>query len=205
MELKVYLWGRLAFDPTLNATALTEAFLDGFYSPAAAPHVMQYLRLMDASMRARGMERPGQPRPFPTNSAAKREEDQWSGGAYAAMFDNSTILDATASLVAASKATAAGSKYRFRISQALMAVQFVIFYRWVELQAYAEANGRPWLLAATIAEEFDHFAMAMNASGLKGGPITSITAALAPNGTANAGREVSVAQLREQVLAHAQQ
>jgi hypothetical protein len=134
-----------------------------------------------------------------------REEDQWSGGAYAAMFDNSTILDATASLVAASKATAAGSKYRFRISQALMAVQFVIFYRWVELQAYAEAKGRPWLLAATIAEEFDHFAMAMNASGLKGGPITSITAALAPNGTANAGREVSVAQLREQVLAHAQQ
>jgi hypothetical protein len=47
VELKVYLWGRLAFDPTLNATALTEGFLRGFYSEYAAPHVMQYLQLLD--------------------------------------------------------------------------------------------------------------------------------------------------------------
>ena len=56
VELKVYLWGRLAFEPTLNATALAETFVDGFYSPGAAPHVMRYLRLMDASMRARGLD-----------------------------------------------------------------------------------------------------------------------------------------------------
>eukprot|EP01043_Picozoa_sp_COSAG02_P128296 COSAG02_NODE_65747_length_257_cov_0.658228_1_plen_68_part_10 len=29
VELKVYLWGRLAFDPTLNATELTKTFLRG--------------------------------------------------------------------------------------------------------------------------------------------------------------------------------
>jgi hypothetical protein len=41
VELKVYLWGRLSFDPTLNATALTIQFLRGYYSPQAAPHMMR--------------------------------------------------------------------------------------------------------------------------------------------------------------------
>ena len=204
VELKVYLWGRLAFEPTLNATALAETFVDGFYSPGAAPHVMRYLRLMDASMRARGLERPGKPRPYKTNSPEKREEQKWSGGAYSAMFDNFTILDAAASLSAALNATEAGSKHRFRVSEALMAVQFVVFYRWTELQAYAETNGQPWPLSPTIAEEFDLFAAALSRSGLKGQPITKINAALAPNGTANAGGSVSVDQFREQVQAQAQ-
>ena len=200
VELKVFLWGRLAFDPTLNATTLTEEFLDGFYSKPAAPHVMRYLRLLDASMRERGLARPGKPRPFKTNSPEKREEDKWSGGPFSAMFDNATVLDAAASLTAAAKAAAPGSKYRLRVSQAMIAVQFVAFYRWAELQAYAEASGKPWPLSPSISKEFDRFAAAMNVSGLKGNPITSVVAALAPNGTANAGGEVSVAQFREQVV-----
>ena len=38
VELKVYLWGRLMMDPTQNITALTQEFLEGYYSAAAAPH-----------------------------------------------------------------------------------------------------------------------------------------------------------------------
>ena len=203
VELKVYLWGRLAFDPTLNATELTLGFLDGYYSAAAAPHVMRYLQLMDSSLRLRGGSRPGMPRSWPHNNATKRNEDLWAWGPYSAMFDNNTVLESRAALGGAAAAVASDPKLSFRVAQALTAVQFVALYRWQELRAYAALSKTPWPFAATIAGEFDLFAVALNRSGNGGTAVTSTNAALAPNGSRNAGGAVTVGELREQVLAHA--
>ena len=49
-----YLIGRKLFDPSLDTKALTQEFVEGFYSKAAAPHVLAYLTTMDAALRARG-------------------------------------------------------------------------------------------------------------------------------------------------------
>jgi hypothetical protein len=144
-----------------------------------------------------------QPRPFTTNSPQKREEDLWAWGPHAALFDNATVIDAAAALAAAAHATAADSIRSFRVAQALTAVQFVAFYRWHELRAYASAHAQPWPFSESIAGEFDLFAAAMNRSGLRGQPITSTEAALAPNGSQNAGGSVTMAELRAQVLRHA--
>jgi hypothetical protein len=78
VELKVYLWGRLSFDPTLNISHVTENFLSGFYGASVAPHVMKYLQVLDAAMRARGAGRTGDPRIWPTNSKAKRMASKWT-------------------------------------------------------------------------------------------------------------------------------
>jgi hypothetical protein len=162
----VYLWGRLAFDPTLNATALTEGFLRGFYSEYAAPHVMQYLQLLDRAVRSRGGGRPGTPRPFRTDSAAKRAEDKWSWGPYAACFDNATVLDAAGALSRAASATASVSvsagRYSLRVAQAKTALQFIAFYRWNELKAYAAASRRTWPFDESLRIEFESFVQVMN-------------------------------------------
>jgi hypothetical protein len=201
VELKVYLWGRLAFDPTLNATALTEGFLRGFYSAGAAPHMMQYLQLMDKAMRAHGGGLPGTPRAWPSNSAEKRKADKWAWGPYAACFDNATVLDAATALSRAATATAsAAPKNGVRVAQAQSALQFVAFYRWAELKAFATQSGRPWPFHTDLSTEFDAFVAAMNVSGPGGSPITATPAALAPDGTANPGGQVTFAQLRMQIL-----
>ena len=143
------------------------------------------------------------PRPFPSNSPQKREEDFWSWGPHAALFDNETVLSASDALARAANATTSDPLRHFRVAQAFTAVQFVAFYRWRELRAYASAHSRPWPFSESIAQEFDSFMVVMNHSGLKGGPITSTTAGVAPNGSKNAGGQVTLAELRDQVMGHA--
>lgn len=49
-DLRVWLISKLLWDPTQNAEKLTEEFMAGYYG-AAAPKMMQYLRLMTSSIR----------------------------------------------------------------------------------------------------------------------------------------------------------
>jgi hypothetical protein len=228
VELKVYLWGRLMMDPTQNITALTQEFLEGYYSAAAAPHVMKYLQVLDKSMRERGGGLPGAPRPYPTNSPESRAANKWGWGAYAAVFDFPTLLSAAGALADASAATtAAGAassdpKYSFRVSQAMAALQFVAFYRWAELQAYAASQQLAWPFATSVAVEFDRFHAALNHSGTMRQPLWKdggmlgkckakeghgdkhgwticIKAGMAPDNTTNAGGTVTIEEFRAQV------
>lgn len=162
--------------------------------------MMQYLQLMDKAMRARGGYRPGNPRFFPSNSAVKRAADKWQWGPHAACFDNATILDAAAALARAATAAATDSKKAVRVAMAQTAVQFVAFYRWTELKAFATQSGRPWPFHDDLSTEFDAFVAAMNVSGPGGTALTTASAALAPDGTPNKGGQVTLAELRKQVL-----
>ena len=47
--LKTFLVGRLMWEPTLDPDALIEQFLTGYFGPAAAPFVRQYLDIFNAS------------------------------------------------------------------------------------------------------------------------------------------------------------
>ena len=200
VELKVYLWGRLAFDPTLNATALTEGFLRGFYGEDAAPHVMRYLVVLDSAMRASGGGRPGTPRPFTTNSAEKRAEQSWAWGPYAACFDSATVLGAAGALSQAAVASASNAKSAVRIAQAKTALQFIAFYRWAELKEYAHATASSWPFDDDLGKEFETFVATMNVSGPHGKPITSTSAKLAPDNSTNTKGEVTFTELRKQLL-----
>ena len=162
IELKTYLIGRKLFDPTLNVSVLTTEFLDGFYSPAAAPHIHKYLKLMDSSMRARGAQIVAR-----TDCIPDYKDASQCWGPHAAMLDNVTVLTAAAHLKQAELAVAAlDGRFQRRASRALIAVQFVALVRWQELRAFVSATSASWPLAATIEAEFDLFAAAFNASGL---------------------------------------
>jgi len=53
IALKGWLSSQLLWDPERDAGALIDRFLTGYYG-AAAPHLMDYLRLLDRTVRARG-------------------------------------------------------------------------------------------------------------------------------------------------------
>ena len=201
--LKVYLWGRLAFNPSLDTMALTEQYLRGFYGPQAAPYILTYLQIMDVAMRAHGGGRPGTPRPWTANTPASRAEAPWSWGPYAACFSNNTVLDAAEALAKAQATTGADPKRALRVAQARLALQFIAFYRWKELRAYASANGRMWPFQDQPLVEFEEFAQTMNQSGTgppgRPGRLTVTQAALAINGSKNGRGQVSVDELRIQL------
>jgi alkanesulfonate monooxygenase SsuD/methylene tetrahydromethanopterin reductase-like flavin-dependent oxidoreductase (luciferase family) len=199
VELKVYLWGRLSFDPTLNITAVTEHFLTGFYSPSAAPHVMQYLQVLDTAMRARGAQRPGDPRIWPTNSKTKRTAAKWAWGPFAAMFSNATVLDAATALKLAAAAAEPSSRYSVRVAQAKTALQLVAFYRWDEFKAYAKASGHAWPFAAELSTEFEDFVAALSTPSQDGPAVSKVEASLAPDGSPNKGGSVTFKELRTQL------
>jgi hypothetical protein len=199
VELKVYLWGRLSFEPTLNITAVTEHFLTGFYGASAAPHVMQYLQVLDAAMRARGAGRTSDPRIWPTNSKAKRTASKWAWGPFAAMYSNATVLDAATALKLAAASAEPGSRYSVRVAQAKTALQLVAFYRWDEFKAYAKASGRPWPFAVELSKEFEGFVAALSTPSLDGPAVSTVAASLALDGSPNKGGSVTFKELRAQL------
>ena len=199
VELKVYLWGRLSFEPTLNITAVTEHFLSGFYSAPAAPHVMKYLQVLDVAMRARGAGRPSDPRLWPTNNKARRTAAKWAWGPFAAMFSNATVLDAATALKLAAASVELGSRYSIRVAQAKTALQLVAFYRWDEFKAYAKASGRAWPFAVELSTEFEGFVAALSTPSRDGPAVSTIAASLAVDGTANTKGSVTFKELRTQL------
>jgi hypothetical protein len=145
------------------------------------------------------------------------------------VFDFPTLLSAAGALADAQKATAATSdpKYSFRVSQAMTALQFIAFYRWTELKAFAASEQLAWPFASSVAAEFDRFHAALNHSGTirqpvweKGGMLgmckaqdghgdkngwtVCISAGMAPDNTTNVGGTVTIDKFREQVLGHAE-
>jgi hypothetical protein len=199
VELKVYLWGRLSFDPTLNISHVTENFLRGFYGASVAPHVMKYLQVLDAAMRARGAGRTGDPRIWPTNSKAKRMASKWAWGPFAAMFSNATVLDAATALKLAAATAEPGSRYSVRVAQAKTALQLVAFYRWDEFKAYSKASGRAWPFAAELSKEFEEFVSALRTPSRDGPAVTTVAAALAVDGSPNKGGSVTFEELQAQL------
>jgi hypothetical protein len=165
IELKTYLIGRKLFDPSLDTQQLTQEFVEGFYSTAAAPHILSYLATMDAALRARG-EYPPLNVTHP-DCVADYQTSSQSWGPHAAMLDGTTVLAAVSHLKQAEVAVASlDGRFRRRASRALLAVEFVALVRWQELRAFASATHSRWPLAATVDAEFDLFATAFQESGL---------------------------------------
>lgn len=120
------------------------------------------------------------------------------------VWQRATVPESRAAALgaAAPVAVAPDPKPSFRVAQARTAVQFVALHRWEELIACASSSKTSWPVAASITSEFDLFAAVRNRSGaghgvlLNGGGtpmmglITATNAALAPNGSRNAGGQV---------------
>ena len=145
IDLKTYVAGRTAFDPSLPTDSLVVEFTDGFYSSTAAPHVRAYMGIIAAAF----------------NSSSQIMGDGFNLNVDSVASLNHSLLAAASALVTAKQAAEPGESYQLRLSEALLNVQWVVLQRWDRLRAVAVADQLPWPFATTLAEEFGRFAAAL--------------------------------------------
>jgi len=137
--LKDYIIGRMLTDPTLNATTLIQAFLDGYYSKAS-PFVTEYMIAFKGAISSTGYymgESFDENAPFYTPEV---------------LLSSKQVLDQGAAAVADEDA-----RFGPRVAHVVMAVQYVALLRWDELEAFAESSSVAWPFSQTKEEEFALF------------------------------------------------
>ena len=161
-DLKTYVVGEMSFDPSRDVDALVEEFVRGYYGGAAAPSVLQYLRLMSNSMLENDVLQDIYGNRLCSDPRAPEACEHWIGWANS-IFGNKTMLDAAA-LLRTAAAAATETRHRQRVEDALMHVQYVVLLRWEGLRSFAQRSKVSWPLSETKQEEFTLFAAAFNRS-----------------------------------------
>eukprot|EP01048_Picozoa_sp_COSAG05_P005037 COSAG05_NODE_290_length_12056_cov_14.204232_2_plen_255_part_00 len=150
IDMKTYVAARTAFDPALDTATLVTAFINHFYSAAAAPHVRTYMEIMAKSYSSSNSSLDIYGKPL-TGDPSRHM------GITNAIFGNRTLLSAAAALSRAKDAAMPGKIYQLRLSQAMLNVAWVILRRWDDLHAFAASHGIPWPLAHSKAAVFADF------------------------------------------------
>jgi len=157
-DLKTYLAGRMAFDPTLDENALLSNFTEAYYE-AASVHMGKYVELMADAFAHHNRSNDCFGAPL---SALERK----SIGPTNAIFANETVLQAAALLSVALQA-ASEPRVRDRVAFDRMHLQYVLLKRWESLRDFAARTQAAWPAAASKQEEFEAFAAAYNGSGIR--------------------------------------
>jgi hypothetical protein len=126
VELKAWVFAQLTFDPRRNATALTQEFLDGFYSPSAAPLVRRH---MDAFTNA-VLDMPTPPDNVKRLSKYGFPTEPWVTPA--AILESATALKRAVA--------GAASDYRPQLDRLYITPRYLLISRWNESCAHAEAH-----------------------------------------------------------------
>lgn len=191
-ELKSYVMASMLWDPTQDPDALLSEFVVGYYSEAAAPHVLQFLQSMaETAANATALNTPSTNRP----------QDWRANGP--AFLTFGSLLRANAALSAGIAATPVNSLYRARLRKASMALLLPSLFRWDELRAFASSHSVAWPPGLPQAKEdaLRYFGAIYNESGTAG----LVNVNFSPCGVASWATdcvfECSLAWLRECVLA----
>jgi hypothetical protein len=165
-DLRVFLAGRMTFDPSLDIQPLLEDFLHTYYGGGVATEsVGKYIKLISGAYATANTSLDFMGRPW--QSALERKYLKY--GPNSSTFGNETLLRG-ATLLNRALAAAHAPHYKQRIAIDLMHLQYVLLVRWDSLRANATAMRTPWPAQDSREAEFELFARAFNASG-----ITSFT------------------------------
>ena len=128
--LRHWLVAKLLWNPNADANALIREFLDGYYGPAAAPHLMDYLRLINDGPAKTG-EFIGC---YHTNVTP------WLSAADA--------FDARAAMVRAGAAAQGNADFARRIRREALTIDYVFILNWDAYRDFAERTHRTWPLGS---------------------------------------------------------
>ncbi|MBN1489055.1 MAG: DUF4838 domain-containing protein [Phycisphaerae bacterium] len=145
MELRAWVLARLLWDPSLDANALIDEFLDGYYGPAA-PHIRAYLAgIHDA------VDTSGDPLGCYSPTDAK-------------FLSLATLSAGWAHLQAAEAAAADKPELLARVQVAQLPVLYAFLREWPRLRAEAKAAEAPWPVTRPKAALFEQWAAIANAA-----------------------------------------
>lgn len=140
-ELRAWVLQSLLWDVRRDADALIDEFLAGYYSPAAAPHVLDHMRAYREEVEA--------------TNATVRLNDFFDAPYFAprVLLRSLTSLDAAVGVVNGS--TAEGAHVVGRLMRLRVSPWFGLLTRWEEGCNHTIATKGRWPLAATLGESLD--------------------------------------------------
>lgn len=144
-DLRVWMIGRLAWDPLLEPDALIREFLDGYYGPASSS-MYEYMQLMRSSV---------------ADTSTRLTQ---SAGIYSAYLNFDTMRQADAILQAAESAAHIDATLLNRVKTVRLGVDYVILMRCNEFVRVANESGIIW--DPNIASRLLRFSDELAASGL---------------------------------------
>jgi hypothetical protein len=165
-ELKDYVMANMMWDPSRDPEHLITEFLNGYYSPAAAPFIRQY---MDTMHQAYVQE-------YAKDNTVHVQACCFAppGGTHQPYLTADALLKGAAAFNGALNALqhsggANTTKYRDRVLRATLSVKYTALWRWAELQSYAANASIPWPFVTTSREqEFDYdFSVIYNRTGVE--------------------------------------
>lgn len=145
-ELRGWVLAKLLWDPSLDGQKLVDAFLDGYYGPAA-PHVRAYLQTTHDAVEASG---------DPLGCFSSPE---------AKFLSFKTLSAGLQHLKAAEAAAGDDAELKGRVLTAQMPVLYTFILRWDALRKEAQGANAPWPVAETkqaVHERFMELAKAAN-------------------------------------------
>jgi hypothetical protein len=163
-ELKDYLMSAMLWDPTQDPALVTAEFLGGFYGPAAAPHIHDYLHTMTAAALADTSLAVGPAFPW---TPSTNNPWNWRSNGPTFLADFPRLLRANAAFAAAAAAAPLPAQ-KARVAKASMAILLPTLWRYDELHAFATNRSITWPLPPTKEAAFQLFASIYNASGTAG-------------------------------------
>jgi len=137
-ELRAWVLAKLLWHPDLNAQALIDEFIAGYYG-AAAPHIKAYLDV--------------------THNAVEASED-WLGcfSAHTVTFlSYDTLNRGVAHLKAAEQAVADQPDLRFRVQVAQLPVMYTFMMRWSDFREAARVAKADWPMPDSVQQTYDRF------------------------------------------------
>ena len=137
-ELRAWVWSKLLWNPRLDARALVEEFVHGYYGGAGS-EVLAYLGLLEDAAKKTG------------------ELLQQGTGNQAHYLSLDTLLDSWKHLAAAEAAVSYNPDVRERVQIAQLPVLYIIMMRWEELRRTAHAEGIRWPLPNSLEDAFHQF------------------------------------------------
>ena len=141
VQLKDYLMAKGLWDPTVDSDSLIDNFVQGYYSPKAAPYVKTYMSTLVSSIG---------------NTSYYMHE---SFDVTKAPFLTPPVLLTCA--IAWHNASLAVKKlpikYTLRADAGGMPPMYVVLFRWNEVKAHAKAIGAPWPYDSDKRKQFDEF------------------------------------------------
>jgi hypothetical protein len=136
-QLKDYVIGRSLWEPREDGEEAIRRFLRGYYSPAAAPYIGDYMAAM--------VEGVGEAAYYMRESFDEH-----------APFLKPALVLASAGAFAKAAAAASG-RFVPRVEAAAVPLMYVALLRWDELTAYAANTSTAWPYNASKRAQFDEF------------------------------------------------
>jgi len=145
-DLRAWVLGRLLWDPTQDAAAVIDEFIDGYYGPAA-PHIRQWLDL--------------------THQRVAETGDYLGcfSGSDAAFLSLDTLSHGATLMKQAMAAVGPDEELQRRVRLARLPILYTFLIRWPAFRTQAQAAGTPWPVPSTaraLWEQLRNEAAALN-------------------------------------------